>query len=253
MGYPHQSTAAPGITEQQRRHALGEAMDAHTTQCILAIARAWDKDKHPRPAELPAATYLTACMLSTAAAAQEQLQCLPIKGLGYRWGVDLAGPLPDTPRGHKYVMICVEHFSKHIEAIPIADKPPECTSYAFLHNDLARFCACAEVVHDNCGEWGGAFAQLLLDALIDPCHTSANHPQANGMTEKSVQTVKRALKKMCLDKRCAKNWDLEVPWLLLGYRCSPQKSTYLLTRCCMLGSQSYHQQCGRESQWAHRL
>ena len=126
------------------------------------------------------------------------LQPLPIKGLGYRWGVDLAGPLPKTPRGHQYVMICVEHFSKHIEAIPIADKTPECTSYAFTHNVLARFGACAELVHDNGSEWEGAFKRMMQEALIDSRPTSANHPQANGMSEKCVQTVKRALKKMCL-------------------------------------------------------
>jgi hypothetical protein len=153
------------------------------------------------------------------------LQPLPIKGLGYRWGVDLAGPLPETPRGNKYIMICVEHFSKHIEAIPIAEKTPECTAYAFLHNVLARFGACAELVHDQGGEWEGAFRQLMQDALIDSRSTSANHPQANGMSEKCVQTVKRALKKLCLEKQDAHNWDLEVPWLLLGYRCSPQKSS----------------------------
>jgi hypothetical protein len=64
-------------------------------------------------------------------------------------------------------MICVEHFSKHIEAIPIAEKTPECTAYAFLHNVLARFGACAELVHDQGGEWEGAFRQLMQDALID--------------------------------------------------------------------------------------
>jgi hypothetical protein len=30
---------------------------------------------------------------------------------------------------------------------------------------------------------------------------------------------------MCLGKQNTKDWDLELPWLLLGYRCSPQSST----------------------------
>jgi site-specific DNA-cytosine methylase len=160
------------------------------------------------------------------AAEPPSLQPLPIRGLGYRWGVDLAGPFPETPRGNKYIMICVEHFSKQIEAIPLPDKTPESTSYAFLHHVLARYGACAEVVHDNGAEWtGGAFQQMLLDALIDPRSTSANHPQANGMTERCVQTVKSALKVMCLSKRNTRDWDLELPWLMIGYRCSPQRST----------------------------
>lgn len=160
------------------------------------------------------------------AADPAELQPLPIMGLGYRWGVDLAGPFPETARGNRYIMVCVEHFSKMIEALPIPDKTPECTAYAFLHNVLARYGACAECVHDNGAEWsGGAFQQLLQDALIDSRHTSANHPQANGMTERCVQTIKTALKAMCSGKHNTKDWDLELPWLLLGYRCSPQRST----------------------------
>jgi hypothetical protein len=369
LGYPRDSTAAPGVSEQQRCKLLGECMDANAMQCIYAIAAAWGNEPSNQQASCTTSnaaqqplntahtqqSYAAACTVAFAATAQEkaqgtattsdiwhdkpamymlqhgtmpegvtaaersriskrlayykwandkltrimpngavkqvphpderwrlvkqlhercghfgarrtaalvlnsywwhglqadvahlvsackecsrvkatfnatdpaELQPLPIKGLGYRWGVDLAGPFPETARGHRYIMVCVEHFSKMVEAIPIPDKTPECTAYAFLHNVLARYGACAECVHDNGTEWsGGAFQQLLQDALIDPRHTSANHPQANGMTERCVQTIKKALKAMCLGKQNTKDWDLELPWLLLGYRCSPQSST----------------------------
>jgi hypothetical protein len=161
-----------------------------------------------------------------------ELQPLPIKGLMYRSGVDLAGPFPETAgpfpetaRGNKYLFVAVEHFSKHIVAVPIADKTPECTSYAFLHNVLSKYGAMAECCHDRGGEWAGAFEQMLLEAKIDSRATSANHPAANGAAEKAVHIVKRALEKTCLHKQNVRDWDMEVPWLLLGYNCSPQRST----------------------------
>jgi hypothetical protein len=40
-----------------------------------------------------------------------ELQPSPIKGLTYRRGVDLAGPFPETARGHKYMFVAVEHSS----------------------------------------------------------------------------------------------------------------------------------------------
>jgi hypothetical protein len=46
-----------------------------------------------------------------------QLQPLPIMGLGYRWSLDFAGPLPVTPRYNKYVLVMIEHFSKWIELV----------------------------------------------------------------------------------------------------------------------------------------
>jgi hypothetical protein len=40
------------------------------------------------------------------------LQPLPIMGLGYRWSLDFAGPLPVTKNHNKYVLVMIEHFSK---------------------------------------------------------------------------------------------------------------------------------------------
>ena len=66
-----------------------------------------------------------------------ELQPLPIMGLFYRWHVDLCGPFqPFTPRGNKYVMVCIEAFSKFAVMTPIPQKTTEETAYAFLHNVL---------------------------------------------------------------------------------------------------------------------
>jgi len=156
---------------------------------------------------------------------REQLQSIPISSLGFRWHVDLAGPFPVSSRGSRFVMVAVEAFSKWLEAIPIINKEPDTVAYAFLHNVLARFAAPGQVVSDNGAEWQGAFAQLMADCLIDHGTTSAAHPQANGQAEKAVDIVKRALRKMCLQRHKLDDWDADVVWLTLGYRCSPHSST----------------------------
>ncbi len=50
------------------------------------------------------------------------LQPLPIMGLGYRWSLDFAGPLPITKRHNKYVLVMIEHFSKWIELVALSNK-----------------------------------------------------------------------------------------------------------------------------------
>jgi hypothetical protein len=123
-------------------------------------------------------------------------------------------------------MVAVEAFSKHLEAVPIPNKEPASVAFAFLQNVLARFAAPGQVVTDNGVEFTeGAFAQLLLDCLIDHCATSVAHPRANGQAEKAVAVVKTALKKMCLKRHSLEDWDTDVAWLALGYRCSPHSST----------------------------
>lgn len=155
-----------------------------------------------------------------------ELQSIPISSLGFRWHVDLAGPFPDSKCGNRYIMVAVEAFSKWLEVVPIPNKEAATVAHAFLHHVLARFAAPGQVVSDNGDEFTtGAFANLLADSLIDHCTTSAYHPQANGQAEKAVATVKQALRKMCLQRHSMEDWDTDVAWLALGYRCSPHSST----------------------------
>ena len=154
---------------------------------------------------------------------QAELQPLPIEPMFYRWGFDLAGEFPVTAKGHKWVMIAVEHFSKHIELLPLADKTPEETAAAAAQI-LCRFGAPAELVTDGGGEWGGKFHELLEFCFVDHRVTSPFHPQANGLAERVVQVVKRSLRKLCETKQTTQ-WDQQLPWVALGYRCSKQSST----------------------------
>ena len=154
-----------------------------------------------------------------------ELNSLPIMGMFYRWHVDLCGPFEVSEHGYHYVMVCVEAFSKHAEFIPIRNKTAVETAYAFLHNVLARFGACAEVVTDQGTEFQGAFQELLSDSFIDHRTTSSHHPQANGLAERCVQTLKQCLKKHIELGQHPNTWDKLVAWIALAYRCAPQAST----------------------------
>jgi hypothetical protein len=50
----------------------------------------------------------------------------------YRWGCDLCGPFDETPRGYKYLLVCIVHFSKWVEVIPLKSKKPSETRDAFV-------------------------------------------------------------------------------------------------------------------------
>jgi hypothetical protein len=86
-----------------------------------------------------------------------QLHPLPIMGLGYRWSLDFAGPLPLTVRHNKYVLVMVEHFSKWIELVPSPDKSNEGVAYAFLDRVFSHFGAPIEVLIDQGTKFQGEF------------------------------------------------------------------------------------------------
>jgi transposase InsO family protein len=150
------------------------------------------------------------------------LQPLPIMGLGYRWSLDFAGPLPKTGRKNIYVLVMVEHFSKWIELAATSSKASEVVAIEFLDRVLSRFGAPAEVLTDQGTEFKGAFQELCNKAYIDHRVTSRNHPEADGLAERIVQTVKRALRKYSLLGQYQHNWDEQLPWLAMGYRLSRQ-------------------------------
>ena len=86
---------------------------------------------------------------------------------------------------------------------------------------LSRYGAPAECLTDQGTEFRGEFQALLDEALIDHRRTSREHPQADGLAERMVQTVKTALRKFCLEHDKT-TWDAALPYIAMGYRMSKQ-------------------------------
>ncbi len=146
-----------------------------------------------------------------------QLHPLPIMGLGYRQSLDFAGPLPLTVRHNRYVLVMVEHFSKWIELVPSPNKSSGGVTYAFLNRVLSHFGALAKVLTNQSMKFQGEFQVLCDKALIDHQTTSQNHLEADGLTDRVLQTLKKALRQYGLHKGHLRDWDIQSPWLAMGY------------------------------------
>ena len=120
----------------------------------------------------------------------KELQPLALQGLMFRWGIDFAGPMPTTKRGNKYVLVCIEHCTKWVELIALPSKPSNNVSRAFLDNILSRYGAPGVVLTDQGTEILGEFQTLLKTHEITHKVASREHPQADGLAERMVQTFK---------------------------------------------------------------
>jgi hypothetical protein len=94
-------------------------------------------------------------------------------------------------------MIMIEHFSKWVELIALLDKSSHNINLTFLQQVLSRFGACAECLIDQGSEFREKFQDLLDHALIDHRWISKDHPQANGLVEKMVQTCNKGFQNIC--------------------------------------------------------
>ena len=207
-------------------HALGGHFGSRRTQHLL-LSRYWwqgmQKDANQLVAACPKCDRVRASFNTP----RPTLQPLPIEGLFYRWGVDTSGPFEVSKRGNRYILHAVEHYSGLMEAVPMPSKESSDTAYAFSVAVISRYGGSAQVLTDNGGEYRGEFQTLLEQCGIDHRTTSSNHPQSNGLAERAVQTVKRALRKHCEAVMAVDTWDLQLPWVMLAYNCSKQASTKL--------------------------
>jgi hypothetical protein len=80
------------------------------------------------------------------------------------------------------------------------------------------------VLTDQGTKFQGEFQVLCDKALIDHRTTSRDHPKADDLTKCVVQTVKRALRKYGLQKGHLGDWDIQSPWLAMGYQFTRQAS-----------------------------
>ena len=69
-------------------------------------------------------------------------------------------------------------------------------------------------------------------------NTTAYHPQMDGLVERFNRTLTDMLAKIV--KENGKDWDLQLPYVLLAYRATPQEST---------GETPFYLLYGRDLQW----
>ena len=145
---------------------------------------------------------------------------MPIRGLGYRWGVDFSGPLEESAAGNAWMLVRIEHFTKWVELIPPSSKD---SVRALLEGVLSRYGALGEVLTNEGREFHGEFQTLLAQHEITHRLISREHPQSDGPAERMVRTMKMGMRKCLLD-RGGKDWNELLPYIAMGYKMTKQKS-----------------------------
>ena len=128
--------------------------------------------------------------------------------------IDLVGPLPYS-NGFKYLLTCVDHFTRLPDAILIIDIRAETVAYAFFSGWVARFGTPATITTDR----GAQFESRIWDTLCNQFgiarnQTESYHPQSNGMVERFYRQLKPAI----MAHESPNPWTNTLPAVLLGIR-----------------------------------
>lgn len=133
--------------------------------------------------------------------------------------LDLVGPLPPSA-GHRYLLTCVDRFTRWAEATPLADITTDTVAQAFITTWVSRFGVPLSLTSDRGGQFESNVWNKVMTILgIRRHRTSSYHPQSNGMVERFHRQLKSSL--MASAQR--EQWSLALPLVLLGIRSSLKK------------------------------
>ena len=151
-----------------------------------------------------------------------------------RLSTDILGPLPETPRGNKYILTATDHFTNWVEIIPISDLTAVTTARVLLNEVISRYGCPDTILSDQGRNYESKIFQELCNLLeIKKKRTTPRHPQCNGKTERFNRTLLKMIKSYIKDDRT--DWDLYLGCLGAAYRSSIHESTGISPNLLMLG------------------
>lgn len=138
--------------------------------------------------------------------------------------VDIVGPLPPSPYGHRYLLTIIDRKTRWPEAIPLQNITAESVAKSIFEGWIARFGCPTTLTSDQ----GRQFESQLFTSLtrllgIEKTRTTPYHPQSNGLDERWHRTLKAAITANLTS--CNTNWLDALPTVLLGLRAAPRNDT----------------------------
>ncbi|KAL3698607.1 hypothetical protein R1sor_012683 [Riccia sorocarpa] len=80
------------------------------------------------------------------------LRPVPLLGPFEKWGIDIVGPLNQTPRGNRFIVVATDYLTKWVEARPLKQTGEEEVGRFLLERIITRFGCPLELVSDRGGE-----------------------------------------------------------------------------------------------------
>lgn len=161
-------------------------------------------------------------------ARQDALKPIKVRRLNERQYADLVGPLPrSAPLGNRYILLVVEHASRHVFAYPLLDATGPRIAACLVHLWSTRPGAPELLQTDRGSYWTSASVQAVLKRnAVQHKESSAHHPQTNGAVERWQQSMVAGLRCACSGNHPTL-WEAFLAETVLAYNSTKQSSTKL--------------------------
>nr|GEX07294.1 hypothetical protein [Tanacetum cinerariifolium] len=170
-----------------------------------------------------------------------------------RIAMDFVTKLPRTSNGHDTIWVIRDRLTKSAYLLPMReDFKMDRLARLYLNEIVARDGVPVSIISDRDSHFTLRFWQSMQEALGNRSDMSMTyHPQTDGQSERTIQTLEDMLRACVLDFRGS--WDVHLPLVEFSYnksyhssvRCAPFKDLYGRNVVCRL--------CGQRGKLAPRF
>ena len=152
------------------------------------------------------------------------LQIMNVGSPMERVAIDVAGPLPISSAGNRFILVVMDYFTKWPEAYAIPNQEATTIAQVLVNEFFSRFGVPYEIHSDQGRNFeSNVFKECCKILGIRKTRTTPMHPESDGMVERFNRTMGQELAKRCKNEQ--EDWDRHLPLLLMAYRSAEHEST----------------------------
>ncbi|KMQ89530.1 enzymatic polyprotein endonuclease reverse [Lasius niger] len=130
--------------------------------------------------------------------------------------IDIVGPLPETEKGHKYILTTQDQLTKFCTAYPLLDTSSITIADIIVNKYIYTFGSPKELLSDQASNISGELMKEVAKIFkIKQIKTSVYHPQSNGALERSHHVLAEYLKPYINQNQ--DNWDSFLDAAMFSY------------------------------------
>ena len=112
----------------------------------------------------------------------------PVSQVWERIAMDIVGPVQETERYNKYILVVSDYASRFVITVPMADQKARTVAYHFVNDIILKYGSPTHVLTDQEPNF---LSQLIKDICtlfgIKQMKTTAYHPQTDGLVERLIE------------------------------------------------------------------